>query len=235
MKPINFKDTYTHLLPYKIVCFGDSITSAAWTFPSWPEIIRYALVASEGIDWEPVIINTGCNNSNSQDQQNLLSSHVFSFSPEIVIYTLSLNDYIYDLPQEEYHQRTMNIVDQLTDNIKEVVICTPPASSNEKFSAGYSEYSKGLREELSKKKDIRFIDNLKYMQTLDRGPLYTKTFQYDVAVLGIKKGDIDFLHPNELGNAHIAQNILKKLFNIELNAETFTNSIMAGDRLPRLT
>jgi hypothetical protein len=51
--------------------------------------------------------------------------------------------------------------------------------------------------------------------------------------LEIKPGEIDFLHPNQLGNAYIAKIILKEAFSVNFDPETYIKDTLAGEMFPK--
>ena len=48
----------------------------------------------------------------------------------------------------------------------------------------------------------------------------------------IKKGDLDFFHPNPLGNALIAKIILKQVFGVDFDPEKYIETAAKGYKYP---
>jgi hypothetical protein len=49
----------------------------------------------------------------------------------------------------------------------------------------------------------------------------------------IKEGEIDFLHPNQLGEAYVAKAVLKEVFGIEFDPELYWKDTLAGEKYPK--
>ena len=52
-------------------------------------------------------------------------------------------------------------------------------------------------------------------------------------VAGIKEGEIDPDHPNQLGNAYIAKLILEEVFSLDFNPEIYINDTLKGEKYPK--
>jgi hypothetical protein len=48
----------------------------------------------------------------------------------------------------------------------------------------------------------------------------------------VKEGDLDFWHPNQLGNAYIAKIILGEVFGVEFDPEKYIKENLAGEKYP---
>jgi hypothetical protein len=51
-------------------------------------------------------------------------------------------------------------------------------------------------------------------------------------VEGIKAGEIDLQHPNQLGNSYIAKVILEKAFSISFDPEKYIKETLSGEKYP---
>ena len=51
-------------------------------------------------------------------------------------------------------------------------------------------------------------------------------------VEGVKAGDLDLQHPNQLGNAYIAKIILKEIFGINFDADEYIKDTLEGKKYP---
>ena len=51
--------------------------------------------------------------------------------------------------------------------------------------------------------------------------------------IGIKPGELDFQHPNALGNAYIAKVVLKEVFGIDFDPELYMKTLLNGEKYPK--
>ena len=52
-------------------------------------------------------------------------------------------------------------------------------------------------------------------------------------VEGVKEGETDLIHPNQLGNAYIAKIILNEVFDIEFDPQGYWQSTLQGEKYPK--
>ena len=85
------------------------------------------------------------------------------------------------------------------------------------------------------------VPGLPNLQKIDMFSIYQKfstekffTFiSEENSVEGIKAGEVDLQHPNQLGNAYIAKVILKEVFNIDFDPELYIKTTLSGEKFPK--
>ena len=60
---------------------------------------------------------------------------------------------------------------------------------------------------------VKFINLFEEFDKFPKERIFTFISE-EIGVVGLKKGDVDFLHPNQLGNAYIAKTILREVFGV---------------------
>jgi hypothetical protein len=77
-----------------------------------------------------------------------------------------------------------------------------------------------------------FIDLYRESDGFPKERIYTFVSECDIPEEHINKGDLDFWHPNRLGNAYIAKVILKNIWGIEFDPEKYIETTDKGYKLP---
>lgn len=102
-------------------------------------------------------------------------------------------------------------------------------SANEEYQP-YAAAAWGAAEKFRGK--IKTIDLFSEYAKLDLEKFYTFISESGNEDAGIKAGEIDFGHPNQLGNAYIAKILLKAIFAIEFDADRYIKESLAGRKNP---
>lgn len=223
---------------YKIVFFGDSITSAEWVHPNWREMIEYVLKKElnkimnnwQLPSWYIRTINSGLDGSTSADWLKYKESYIFDYKPDLAISIFGGNDSLFNLSLDDHVTNIQTLVNELSKRLPNAIFCsTTPGLDGGKLQS-YGPYHQAL-------KKVVFPDNVKYIdlfidyQRFDRTPLFT--FKYEaMPEFNIKAGDVDTDHPNQLGNAYIAKLILKQGFNLRFNPDRYIQNTLAGEKYP---
>jgi len=223
---------------FKIVFFGDSITSAEWVHPNWREIVEYVLKEeSSNIlrdwklpSWGIRCINSGFDGSNSKDWLEKLHNEVLDYKPDMVIVMGTLNDMDMKITSDESKENIKSLLNTLVRNIPLVVYCTDLASSNDTYNKGYFEYVEKVKE-IFPFENVLFINIFEEFTKFNRSKFFTFESTGNEAV-GIEPGQIDFIHPNQLGNAYIAKIILNKVFEINFDPEKYILENNSGKMFP---
>lgn len=226
---------------FRIVCIGDSITSAEWVHPNWREIVEYVLkteLTSKYFSDDPMgwkipswnvrFINAGLDGATSADHRQKLAEHVLVHQPSLAIIMLGCNDVLFLKPEDTY-ENLKQIITRLKKYGITVALANDPYITDTTYREKYMPYLAKI-ELLAAESDC-FIDlwTLSQQYPLDR--MFTFISEGNKEV-GMKAGDTDYLHPNTLGNAFIAKAILKTLFTIEFDPERYMKDVASGVMYP---
>lgn len=243
MKPQALTDNIkTHIAAdeiYRIVFLGDSITSTEWVHPNWPEIVEYVLkqqLSKETGDWQSPSWNIRCINSaldgsHTLDMLDRFADHVTYYKPNLVIYLQSSNDYHGNISPAEAAVNNQQIVQKILDLGAEVIITTTIPGSNPEYKQKMDKYVERFKEKNFDNDQITAIDVYGQMQVLNLNRFFTFASPGNPEV-NMKPGDIDYMHPNPLGNAYIAHYILKEGFGIAFDPEEYIKQHNAGIMMP---
>lgn len=212
---------------FRIVFLGDSLTSTEWVHPNWRGIIEYVikeeLVKKMG-DWKPSSwgvrgINSGLDGATSRDLLERLNSDVFVYSPQMVICSVGINDIYFNISPEEHQKNVKKLLQEMSSKIEQVVFCTSLFTAHEPSNRKYAEYVEADKAILPMK-GVRFVNLFEKYQKFDLVRFFTFVSGGN-EVVGIKPGEIDYLHPNQLGNAYVAKVILADAFGVEFDPEVY--------------
>ncbi len=229
------KETLNESGKYWIAFVGDSITSTEWVHPNWREIVEYVLkdkLQNEMTDWKLPswgirCFNFGYDGSTSRDIVNKFDD-ISLVKPNLMILMIGANDPTQGVNQDEFKKNLENIIRQASENNIEIWLSTCNKAWNERSNnlcLPYVEVQRqfGLN---------NFIDLYQESDKFPKERIYTFVSECDIAEENIKKGDVDFWHPNQLGNAYIAKVILEKIWGINFDPEKYIKSVNSGDKMP---
>ncbi len=223
---------------YRIVFLGDSITSAEWIHPNWRDVIEYVLKEelSEKLNdqdlpyWGIRCINSGFEGSTTRDWLSKIKTDVLDYKPDMVIVMGTINDADLEIPSDETKNNIEQLLNALTPNVISVIYSTDLATNNDDYNQKYQEHLSKVTS-LFPRNNVLFINMYEEFKKLDLNRFFTfKSPGNDV--VGIKLGDLDFIHPNQLGNAYIAKVILDKVFSIKFNPEKYIRENNEGKMFP---
>lgn len=103
---------------------------------------------------------------------------------------------------------------------------------NKEYNKKYKDYVDGISK-ITPFKKTAFINLFEEYKNFDLKRIYTFKGENGNPIMGISAGDINFAHPNSLGNAYIAKVLLKKLFYIDFNPETYIRDSKNDIKYPR--
>jgi len=222
-----------------IVFIGDSITSTEWVHPNWREIIEYVLkedMTTKINDWKIPSWNLRCFNcgfdgSTTDDILRMMDSKIMSLKPNIAIYLENTNEIHYDATPEQHKKNVEAMIEKLSETCSYIIIANSICGNDAEYNKTLSKYANIVRE-------ITFTDNIIFVDTFSEYSKYELNRLFTVKslgneALGLRPGDIDFVHPNQLGNAYIAKIILEKAFGIEFNPEKYIEDTASGLMYPR--
>jgi len=226
---------------FRIVTIGDSITSAEWVHPNWREILEYVL-KSELTDryfsgdpmgwkipsWGIRFINAGLDGATTADHVRLLPAHTLFHHPHFAIVILGCND-VLSLEPHETSENLKTLISQLKAEGITVALCNNPYITDATYREKYLPYHAQI-ETVAHEADC-FIDLWRITQEYPLDRMFTFISEGNEEV-GMKPGDIDYLHPNALGNAFIAKALLKELFAIDFDPVRYMKDVHNGEMFP---
>jgi len=224
---------------YWIAFVGDSITSCEWVHPNWREIVEYVIkeeLQKKIVDWKIPswgirCFNHGYDGATTKDILEKISNDKCLMSNvDLVIMMLGGNDSVLGVSIEEHGKNLRAIAVNLAAKGVDLVLSTDSKPWNEKIAGIYGKYV-----EVDKKLNLDGVKFINLFDEFDKFPT-ERIFTFkseEIAVVGIKKGDLDFLHPNQLGNAYIAKVILKEVFEIDFDPEKYIKTNLAGEKYPQ--
>lgn len=218
---------------YWITFIGDSITSCEWVHPNWREIVEYVVKNEVGkyskdwmsSSWGMRFFNFAYDGATTKDIVDKLNT-IKSIPSDLFVMMIGANDYHKRMPLDEHKKNTQAILDSLEENGAEVVFSTNNCPSKKEAQELYEPYATVDREMNFK----NFINLYEESKNFPKEKIYTFKFAEDDGEENVKAGDVDFWHPNQLGNAYIAKVILEKVFNIDFNPEKYLQT--NGEKYP---
>ncbi|MBU0976191.1 MAG: GDSL-type esterase/lipase family protein [Patescibacteria group bacterium] len=224
---------------YKIVFYGDSITSTEWVHPNWREIVEYVLkdyIGSVTKDWTTPswrirCINSGMDGATTKDLLKDLNEYVLTYKPDLVLSIFGKNDMYLGIEPKEHKRNIRKIALNIIEKDIDYVFCTSTATLNQKRNIDFLSYKK-LTSEALDKLPVKIVDLFEEFKAHDLEKFFTFISENGNDVAGIKPGDIDYLHPNQLGNAYIAKILLKEVWGIEFDPELYIKETLAGVMYP---
>lgn len=209
---------------YWIAFVGDSITSCEWVHPNWREIVQYVLNDKLSGDWGFRCFNFGYDGSTTKDILEKVD-YIKLINPDLVIMMIGGNDPFLNVSVEDHIKNINEIKTKLNTNF---ILSTDNKPWNDVAVSKYSPYI-----EADKKLGFdKFINLFEISDKFPKEKIYTFISEEN-PVENIKAGDLDYWHPNQLGNAYIAKVILKNVFNIEFDPELYITDTFKGEKTPK--
>lgn len=214
---------------------GDSITSCEWVHPNWREIVEYVLKDTAVVDgnwkipsWGIRTFNFAYDGSTTTDIVKKLDE-ITSVEPDLIISLMGGNDPVLGVPVEE----TVKNISAIKELAKtEIVWCTTtPAASFANKDTLYEPYVKATLA-IPETERFHLLDVNSLYRAFPMEKFFTFTSEENPEE-GLKAGDPDPDHPNQLGNAYIAKIILDKVFGIEFDPERYISDTVKGEKLPK--
>jgi len=218
---------------------GDSITSCEWVHPNWREIVEYVLKKEttkqlKG-DWKPSEwgirgFNFAYDGATTADI--LIKLHdILLVKPDMVIALMGGNDLLYKISVGEHVENIAKIIKKFSDSGSKVVWCTStPALESWIKNTEYKPYAQATMK-IKTNENGQLIDMFNIYKKFPLKEIFTFISEENL-VAGVKEGEIDPNHPNQLGNAYIAKVILKDVFSIEFNPEKYIQDTLTGEKYP---
>lgn len=232
----NLKTTGKHW----IVFTGDSITSCEWVHPNWRDIVIYVLQNEvttlldgdwKTAEWGIKGFNFAYDGATTTDILDHIDD-ILLVKPQLVIGLMGGNDPVLGIGVNQSIQNISKIAEKTTISGAEIVWCnSTPAGVGSSKNDEYQPYARAFMK-LPKIKGLSKIDMFSAYQDFSTERFFTFTSEENL-VEGIKKGEPDLQHPNQLGNAYIAKVVLNQVFNIQFDPEKYIQETASGEKFPQ--
>lgn len=216
---------------YWIAFTGDSITSCEWVHPNWREIVQYVLQTEmtdylkgdwKLAEWGIKGFNFGYDGATTQDILNKISE-IKMVKPDLAIGLMGASTQVSDVFLKE-------IVKKLDNQV--VWSNAIPYNRNLRKSIKYEEWAQDFTK-IPVIKNLQKLDMFNIYRNFNLDRFFTFISREEIRELDIRNGDLDYVHPNQLGNAYIAMIILKEVFGIEFDPDKYWSDTLNGKKLPR--
>lgn len=216
---------------------GDSITSCEWVHPNWREIVEYVVKDKELIEefagdwqtpsWAVRFFNFAYDGATTKDILGKVPD-IASVKPDLVIGLMGGNDPTFKIPVSEHVENIKKIAQKL--NTKIVWCTSTPAAKDAAKNDEYAPYAKACMH-IPENENFQLVDMFNIYKRFPLEKFFTFKSEENPAE-GVKEGDPDVWHPNQLGNAYIAKVILKEVFSVEFDPEKYIKGTLAGKKFP---
>jgi len=224
---------------YWIVFTGDSITSCEWVHPNWRDIVIYVLqnelISLLDGDWQTAewgikgfnFAYDGATTKNIYDRIDDL----LIVKPQLVIGLMGGNDPVLDVSVQESVKYISQITQAVTETGADIVWSnSTPAAQGSPKNSQYQPYAEALMQ-MHQPEHLLKLDMFNLYQKFPTDKFFTFISEEN-PVEGIKAGEPDLQHPNQLGNAYIAKIILDQVFGIKFNPDKYIKQTQQGAKLP---
>lgn len=224
---------------YWISFTGDSLTSCEWVHPNWRDIVIYVLQSElteylkgdwELAEWGIKGFNFAYDGATTTDiVENM--DEIFSVEPDLIIGLMGGNDPTLGVSVKQSVENIGSVFGEASKNGADVIWCssTPAARGSDK-NREYEPYANTLLR-LKCGKGQQIIDMFHLYSAFPLEKFFTFRSE-EIKSEGIKEGDPDLVHPNQLGNAYIAKVVLSKGFGIEFDPERYISDTLGGEKYP---
>ena len=233
------KDSLIINSKYWIVLTGDSITSCEWVHPNWRDIVVYVLQSEltdlldgdwKTAEWGIKGFNFAYDGSTTKDIV-LHIDDILLLKPQLVIGLMGGNDAPLGVSVEESVENIGKIYNRVKNYGSKLVWSnSTPAGEGSTKNKEYMPYAKAFME-MPEMEGFYKVDMYNIYQKFPTEKFFTFLSEEN-EVEGIKDGELDLQHPNQLGNAYIAKVILKEGFGIEFDPEKYISDTLAGKKYP---
>lgn len=213
IKTTRMKINQTSNQPKTIVCVGDSTTSQEWCHPNWFDWLDFSLrQVDEGGGWKNKMINSGIDGGTIPFFMENFEFLVGRFKPETVIISLGFNH--------------IELVMDVEEMLRELILKIKSNGSNAVLWSTYKTINIDLNPKSDRIRDIykkvaddlgvQFVDMYGEFGKYDLNKIFDYKHLWENTEWALKRGDIDFLHCNLIGNQIIARKIARDVFGIDL-------------------
>lgn len=226
---------------YRILFLGDSITSTEWVHPNWREIMEY--VVKDKLEeqmgewelpcWKVRCYNAGYNGVRSREMVDFIEEDVVLHRSNLVIFMDTYNDIYRQIGPEDHEKNLENIFDRLKSIAENVVFTTSVPGIDKEANTAVLPYIEAANRAVAKHENIKTIDLFKAFEAYDLFQFFTFISENGNEDAGIEPGELDTSHPNQLGNAVIAKHLLKEIFDIDFDPDTYIRETLSGQKNPK--
>ena len=224
---------------YWIVFTGDSITSCEWVHPNWRDIVIYVLQEEmtkytkgdwKTSEWGIKGFNFAYDGATTKDIYERIDD-VLLVKPQLVIGLMGGNDPVLGVNVKQSVDYILKIADSvISSGAKLVWSNSTPAGKGSKKNPEYEPYAKAFMD-MSDKDELTKVDMFNIYQSFPTEKFFTFVSEEN-PVEGIKKGEPDLQHPNQLGNAYIAKVVLKEVFGVEFDPDKYIKDTLKVKKYP---
>lgn len=219
---------------------GSSTTSCEWVHPNWREIVEYVLKQELtnllGDNWKLPswgirCFNFGYDGATTKDILDKLPD-ILMVKPDLIIGMTSGNDILFGISVDQHVKNITQIIKTVTEHNTKIVWSTGvTAGKGSHKIPQVTPYAKAVMQTLHSKENVQIFDMFTLFGQFPTEQFFTFLSEA-IPVEGIKEGDPDLIHPNQLGNAYIAKVMLKQIFSIEFDPEKYIETTLAGAKYP---
>ncbi len=222
---------------FRIVFVGDSLTSCEWVHPNWREIMKYILkeeLQSKMSDWKIPswgirCINCGYDGSTTQDILDKMDE-ILDYKPDLIMILMGGNDRYFNISTDQHKENITKMLNLMKEKAN-IVFCTSIPDGTGKFKEAYRPHAEAASS-IFPMDGVQFIDMFNVLRQFNFEKFFTFISESGNNEAGIEPGEVDNLHPNQLGNAYIAKVFLKEVFGIELDPEKYIKENLEGKMFP---
>lgn len=204
---------------YWIAFVGDSLTNAKGVHPNWREIVEDVL--NEKLNIQGLrCFNFGYEGATSRSTLKRIDE-ITTLQPDLVVLMIGINDPYFGVGLEEHRKNILEIKNSLSEDF---VFVTDNKPMDTKMVEKYSPYVEADR----KLNFENFINLFNISSKFPQDRIFTYKFE-DIPEMGAIAGEVDYVHPNILGNAYIAKTILKEMFGLEFDPEKYWQDMLIDE------
>lgn len=149
-----------------------------------------------------------------------LEDYVLDLNTHLVIILAGKNDMHRKISVKSHLKNINKIIKKLKKQKIDIVFISSTPSLYQKYNENFRKYVTKYDKFFSKNR-VTYFNLFNEFQNYDLERFFTFKSPYGIEELGIKSGQKDPFHPNQLGNAYIAQTILEKVFAISFDPEKY--------------
>lgn len=224
---------------YWIVFTGDSITSCEWVHPNWRDVVTYVLQDKltellrsdwKTAEWGIKGFNFAYDGATTKDILEKIDD-ILLVKPDLTIGLMGGNDPALNISVLNHVSNVEKIASKLIAAGSKVVWCnSTPAGQGSKKNSEYKPYAEAVMK-IPVNDNLQIIDMFNLYQNFPLERIFTFKSEEN-SIEGIKEGEPDLQHPNQLGNAYIAKVILKEVFGMDIDPEKYIKETLAGEKYP---
>lgn len=224
---------------YWITFTGDSLVSCEWVHPNWRDIVIYVLQNEltkylksdwKTSEWGIKGFNFAYDGSTTTDILQKCDD-ILCVNPDLVISLMGGNDPVLNVSVEKSVENIKKISQLVVSSTTKLVWSnSTPAGADSKKNLEYQPYAEAFMK-IPENNCFLKIDMFNIYKSFPTNDFFTFLSEEN-PVEGIKKGEPDLQHPNQLGNAYIAKVILQEVFGISFKPDVYIQDTYHGLKFP---